>query len=86
MTVRLGTGPSRLGRRMFTKFRSGESSACHCATPPTTVKHCLQDCQNHQNLGEETWPADTSVREKIYDSVENLQRTTAYVRAAGVLV
>ena len=48
-----------------------------------TEEHFLQDCQNHQNLKAETWPADTPVREKIYSPVENLQRTAAYVRAIG---
>ena len=44
-----------------------------------TVERFLQDCQTHQNLGAETWPADTMVSEKIYGRVENLQRTAAYV-------
>ena len=73
-------------KEMFTKFRTGESSACHCGTSPMTVEHFLQDCQNHQTLRIETWPADTLVREKIYGRVENLQRTAAYVRATGVPV
>ena len=37
-----------------------------------------QDCQNHQNLSADTWPADTSVREKIYNPVGTLQCTAAY--------
>ena len=35
-----------------------------------TVQCFLQDCQNHQNLRAETWPSDTSMREKIYGPVE----------------
>ena len=64
--VRLGTGQSRLRHHMFTKFRIGESTVCHCGTSPMIVEHFLQDCQTHQNLRAETWPADTPVREKIY--------------------
>ena len=82
----LKTGHSRLGHHMFTEFRIGESSACYCGTSPMTVEHFLQDGQNHQNPRAETWPADTSVREKVYDPVENLRRTAAYVRATGVPV
>ena len=81
--VQLRTGHLRLRQHMFTKFRIGE---CHCGTSPMTVEHFLQDCQTHQNVRSETWPADTPVREKIYGPVENLQHTVAYVRAAGVPV
>ena len=73
ITVRLRTGRSRLRHHMFTEFRIGESSACHCGTSPTTVEDFLQDCQNHQNLRADTWPADRSVREKTYRPAENLQ-------------
>ena len=48
--MRLRTGHSRLRHHMFTKFRVGESSACHCGISPMTVEHFPQDCQNHQNL------------------------------------
>ena len=75
----LRTGHSRLRHHMFTKFRIGESSACHFGTPPMTVEHFLQGCQNHQNLRAETWPTDTAVREKTYGPVENHQRMGAYV-------
>ena len=64
---------------MFTKFRIEESAVCHCGTSPMTVEHFPHDCQTHQNLRAETWPADTPVREKTYGPVENLQRTAAYV-------
>ena len=64
----------------FLKFRIGEFAACHCGTSPMTVEQFLQDCQTRQNLKAETWSADTPVRE-IYGHVENLQRTSAYVRA-----
>ena len=75
-----------LRHHMFTKFCMRESSACHGGTSPMTVEHFLQDCQNHQNLRAETWPANTSVREKIYSPVENLQRMVACVRATRVPV
>ena len=73
---------------MFTKFRIGESAVCHCGTSlhELTLEHFLQDCQTHQILRAETWPADTPVREKIYGPVKNLQRTAAYDRATGVPV
>ena len=65
ITVRLRIEQSRLRHHMLTKFRIGESSACHCGTSPMTVEHVLKDCQNHQNLRAETWLADTLVKEKI---------------------
>ena len=83
--VRMKTGHSRLGNDTFAKF-FGDSTVCQCGTSLMTVERFLQDCQTHQNLRAEPWPADTPVREKIYGPVENLQRTAAYVRATGVPV
>ena len=83
--VQLRTGHSRLRHHMFTKFLIGESCACHCGTSPMTMEHFQQDCQNHQNLRAETWPADTLERE-IYGPVENLQCRAACVWTTRVLV
>ena len=71
---------------MLAKFHIGESSACHCSTSPLTVEHFLQDCQNHQNLSADTWPADASVREKIHVPVETLQCMAEYILATRVPV
>ena len=49
------------------------------------VEHSLQGCQTHQNLGTETLPADTAVREKIHGPVENVECTAAYTGATGDL-
>ena len=83
--LRLRTGHSRFRHRTFTKFRGGESSACHCGTSPMMEQFLLQDCQTHQNPRAETWPADTPVR-GIYDTVENLRPTAANIQATGVPV
>ena len=84
--VRLRTGHCKLRHHMYTKFHIGETSVCHCGTADMTVEHLLQHCPLHRNLRAETWPADTSVREKIYGPVEGLRRTANYIRRAGVPV
>ena len=71
---------------IFTKFSIGNYSVCRCCTSFMAVEHFLQDCQTQQTLGAETWPADTAVREELFDPVEILQRTAAYVLATGVSV
>ena len=52
---------------------------------PVTVEHFQVPAglSDHQNMRAEPWPADTAVREKISNPVENLQRTAAYVWATG---
>ena len=49
------------------------------------VEDFLQDCQTHQNLRAETWPADTLVGQKLYrpSPVKNLQHIMAYVQTTG---
>lgn len=56
-----------------------ESSVCHCSTSTMMVEDFLRDCQIHQNLRAETWPADTLVGKKLYHPVKNLQHIMAYM-------
>ena len=80
ITVQLRTGLPRLRHHLFKKFCIElEESSAPLWYIPMTVEVFLQDCQNHQNLRAETWPAVTLVREKIYSPVENLQHTALYV-------
>ena len=63
--VRLRTGHYRLIQHMFTKLHTGHCAVFPCGTSPVTVEHLLQDYLTHQNLGAETWSADTAVREMV---------------------
>ena len=85
--VWLRTGAIRLWCHTLTKSCARESSMCHCGLSPVMVEHFLQDCQTHQKLRAEPWPADTHqqtkfllsasggspVREKKYSLVKNLK-------------
>ena len=87
--VWLRTGAIRLWCHTLTKSCARESSMCHCGLSPMMVEHFLQDCQTHQKLRAEPWPADTHqqtkfllsasggspVREKKYSLVKNLKHT-----------
>ena len=70
---------------MFSKFHTGDTSACHCRTADMTVEHLLQHCPLHQNLRAETWPADTPVQE-MFGPVRCLRLTESYIRGTGVPV
>ena len=50
---------------------------------PSQMSSRRTSCQSHQTLRVETGPADTAVKEKIYDPVVNRQCTAAYVQAFG---
>ena len=84
--VRLRTGHSRLRHHMFTRFRIGDSPACPCGAPEMTVEHFLGECPAHQTLRTNTWPQETTLRDKLYGPLESLRRTAAYARASGVPV
>ena len=52
-----------------------------------TVEHNLpQHCQLHFALRRDMWPEPIPLRDKLYDNLEELRRTAAFVRATGVPV
>lgn len=66
---------------LFTKFCIAKSPECPYKMTPISVGYFLQDCPTHQKQGEETRPADTSMKEKIFRSMQCLQHTADFVRA-----
>ena len=83
---RLRTGHNRLRAHLFTKLRIGETDICPCGTEPMTAEHLLQNCPLHADRRQETWPKETSLRERLYGTQEALQRTARFVRATGIYI
>ena len=55
-------------------------------TAPMTSQHLTQDCPLHDVVRRETWPKDTTLRDKLFGDPQALRRTAAFVRITGVSV
>lgn len=69
---------------MYTKLHIEETSVCDCGPADMAMGHLLKHCPIHRNLRAETWPADTSVQEKIFGPAWSLHRTASFIRKTGV--
>jgi ribonuclease HI/endonuclease/exonuclease/phosphatase family metal-dependent hydrolase len=83
---RLRTGHNRLNHHMCTRFRRTPSPLCSCGTAEQTTEHILQDCPGLQRLREQMWPQETTLRDKLYGTVEALQRTADFVMNSNLQV
>ena len=83
---RLRTGHNRLNNHLFTKLRIGTTEQCPCRTGGQTTEHLLQSCPLHETLRKRVWPTHTPVAQKLYGSVEDLERTAAFVEETGACV
>ena len=84
--VRLRTGHSRINAHMYSKLKICQMDRCPCDTVPMTSQHQLQDCALHDFVRRETWPKDTSLRDKLFDDPQAPRRTAAIVRMTNVSI
>ena len=77
---RLRTGHNR---HLFHKLKRGDTDQCRCRTMLQTTEHLLHFCPNHESLQKQIWPDPTSTSQKLYGSVEDLQRTATFVVKSG---
>ena len=80
---RLGRGHSRLRNHLFHKLKIGDTDQCRCRTGPQTTEHFLLFCPNHESLRKQIWPDPTRMSQKLYGSLEDLQRTATFVVKSG---
>ena len=85
LLFRLRTGHNRLNAHMY-KFKVGESEMCPCNADIMTAEHLLQHCPLHDAMRRDMWPEPTLLRDKLYGSLEELRRTSAFVRATGISI
>lgn len=83
---RLRTGHNRLNQHMHRRFHLAPSPFCPCGRAEQTTEHILQDCPELQDLRKETWPQRTSLQDKLYGTVEALQKTTDFVTKSHLRV
>ena len=83
---RLRTGQNRINAHMYSKFKFGDSDMCPCNADIMTTEHLLELCQLHDALRLDMWPEPIPLRDKLYGNLEELRKTTAFVRETGTSV
>ena len=71
---------------MHNKSKFGESEMCPYNADIMTTEHQLQLCQLDDALRRDMWSELIPLRDKLYGNLENLRRTTAFVRVTGISV
>ncbi|XP_048778819.2 uncharacterized protein LOC125682098 [Ostrea edulis] len=83
---RLRTGHNRLNKHLNRVMKVVPSPMCPCGEAEQDTTHILQTCKNHQALRQRIWPLPTTIQEKLFGTVEDLQKTTRFVEEAEIQV
>ena len=70
--IRLRAGHNRMNAHMYSRLKIGQTDCYPCNTAPMTSQHLLQDYLLHDVVMRETWPKDTSLRDKLFGDPEAL--------------
>jgi hypothetical protein len=57
---------------------------CPCGEAEQNTEHLLQSCKLYQAQRERIWNKPTSIAEKLYGPVEDLQKTARFVEEIGI--
>lgn len=60
------------------------SPICPCGEAEQDTTNILQTCKNNQALRQQIWPSSTTIQEKLYGTVDVLQKTTKSVEEAQI--
>ena len=71
---------------MYSKFQVGEAEMCSCIADIMTAERLLQHCQLHDALRRHVWLEPIPLWDKLFDNLEELRRTAAFVRATSISV
>ena len=81
---RLRCGHNRLRQHMYRMFKVGETDMCTCGKEKQDAAHVLQTCPRYQNEREATWPKSTTLDVKLYGSLQELRKTTAFLHLIDI--
>ena len=77
---RLRTGHCRFLSHLY-RIKVSPTNECPCKTGTQTPQHILQDCPTFRTLRCHFWPEGTDMRQKLWGSHKDLERTAEYIRA-----
>jgi len=82
---RLRTGHCRLGKHMK-RIGLTVSAACECGAEEQTPEHILQVCPHLEEHRQQIWTGNTSLRDKLWGSLADLQKTVLFVTSSGLTI
>ena len=74
-----------MNAHLYIELKIGQTDCCPCDTAPMASQHLLHNCPHHDIVRQETWPKDTSLRDKLFGDPLALRKTAAFVRMTGCL-
>lgn len=78
--LRLRTGHNRLRSHMYTKFKIGNTAMCTCGQTTQNAEHILQECTEYEISRQAYWPQKTTLEQKLYGPLHELQRTVSFIQ------
>nr|KAG5697608.1 hypothetical protein BaRGS_001033 [Batillaria attramentaria] len=82
---RLRTGHCRLLSHL-NRIRIAHTDECPCGTGPQTPEHILQHCPTYQALRRQTWPEGAELREQLWGSRQDLEKTAGFVTTSEIVI
>ena len=80
------SGHNRLNAHIHRKLKIVPSPTCPCGEEDQTTENVLQICDRHQPERMAQWPPATPLHQKLYGGLEDLNKTTNFITAAGLVV
>ena len=77
---RLRTGHSKLNQHLHRKLNMVPSPMCTCGDS----EHILQTCRIFKDLRESIWTTPTTLQNKLYGTIEDLQKTTQFITESNI--
>jgi len=63
-----------------------ETASCQCGAEEQTPFHIMQNCLNLEEARQTYWPTETSFKDKLWGSKEDLRRTVQFAAASRLHV
>ncbi|GFR86102.1 hypothetical protein ElyMa_000712100 [Elysia marginata] len=83
---RFWTGHNRLKTHLYKTYKISHTDFFSCGETAETVKHVLQDCQNYRMLRQAVWSSPTDLQTKLWDTIEELEKTNSFIHQMGVTI
>ena len=68
------------------KLKLAPLPTCLCGQENQTAKHVLQRCPLYKVTREDVWPVSTPLMTKLYDSKQELEKTTSFISRAALIM
>ena len=82
--LRLRSGHNRLNHHMATKLKLVPSPLCTCGSDNQTAEHVLQTCPTLENDRKTIWRTEVPLKQKLYGTTRELERTAHFIRRTGL--